>query len=102
LVIGLAHSNDGDEGYDVMWNITFLGPCDYSLHTPTSLFKVASCLLCCRWVGVWLWLIGSLVIFFTGLFTVLQKTYGERLHLPHHDAGFVGLFVSYALQVHMY
>jgi ABC-type multidrug transport system fused ATPase/permease subunit len=44
-----------------------------------------------RWMGLWLEFIGNLIVFFSGLFAVLQR--------DSINAGMVGLSVSYALQV---
>jgi multidrug resistance-associated protein (MRP) len=44
-----------------------------------------------RWMGLWLESIGNLIVFFSGLFAVIQR--------DSINAGMVGLSVSYALQV---
>ena len=51
-----------------------------------------------RWLGIRLEFVGNLVILFTALFAVIQKNYGDKLHLKI-TAGLVGLSISYALQV---
>ncbi len=53
-----------------------------------------------RWLGVRLEFVGNLIILFTALFAVIQRNYGETLHLTT-SAGLVGLAISYALQVTM-
>ena len=52
----------------------------------------------CRWLAIRLEFIGNLIILFAALFAVIQRIYGESLHLPI-SAGLVGLSISYALQV---
>ena len=51
-----------------------------------------------RWLAIRLEFIGNLIILFAALFAVIQRNYGESIHLPI-SAGLVGLSISYALQV---
>ena len=55
-------------------------------------------LLFFRWLAIRLEFIGNLIILFAALFAVIQRIYGESIHLPI-SAGLVGLSISYALQV---
>ena len=51
-----------------------------------------------RWLAIRLEFIGNLIILFAALFAVIQRIYGDSIHLPI-SAGLVGLSISYALQV---
>ena len=51
-----------------------------------------------RWLAIRLEFIGNLIILFAALFAVVQRNYGESIHLPI-SPGLVGLSISYALQV---
>lgn len=51
-----------------------------------------------RWLAIRLEFVGNLVILFAALFAVIQRNYGEQIHLAI-SAGTVGLSISYALQV---
>lgn len=53
-----------------------------------------------RWLAIRLEFVGNLIILFAALFAVIQRIYGQSLHLPI-SAGLVGLSISYALQVTM-
>ena len=51
-----------------------------------------------RWLSIRLEFIGNLIILFAALFSVIQRIYGEDIHLPI-NGGLVGLSIAYALQV---
>ena len=51
-----------------------------------------------RWLAIRLEFVGNLIIFFAALFAVIQRNYGDELHLKINP-GLVGLSISYALQI---
>ena len=73
---------------------TASNPLHHFLHgsPPLTLF---------RWLAIRLEFVGNLVILFAALFAVIQRNYGESIHLAI-NAGTVGLSISYALQVGLF
>lgn len=60
------------------------------LGLPNDYFKLDWIILFCRWLGVWIEMVSSCIVFASAVFAILT---------PNISGGQAGLSVTYALQV---